>query len=116
MKPHARDLFGEVAVTLDDLLAWMIAVPAIAPRSPRFAFYLRHYDVIAKIQAHKLAGTFDAAIEEINAGALHPRLGAVIAAARGMTRRDALVDVLELRGQREVLARPGDTRSAAGCS
>jgi len=62
MRPEARDLFGEIPVTLADVLAWMLAVPGIAPSSPRFGYYVRWYDVVGKIRAAKLAGRFDAII------------------------------------------------------
>ena len=55
----ARDLFGEIPVTLDDVLAWMLAVPGIPPDSRRFGHYIRGYDVIGKIRAAKAAGTFE---------------------------------------------------------
>lgn len=54
-----RDLFGEVPVSLDELLAWMLAVPGIPPSSPRFVYYLRFWDVIDKVRQAKIAGTFD---------------------------------------------------------
>lgn len=58
------DLFGEIPVSLDELLAWMLAVPGIPPDSPRFGHYVRGYQVIGKIQAAKLAGTFDQIVSE----------------------------------------------------
>ncbi len=35
------DLFGEIPVSLDELLAWMLAVPGIPPTSPREPIYKR---------------------------------------------------------------------------
>lgn len=49
------DLFGEIPVSLDELLAWMLSVPRIPPNSPRFGYYVRGYDVIGKIRAAKAA-------------------------------------------------------------
>lgn len=56
------DLFGEIPVSVDDVRAWMRAVPGLAPESPRFAHYVRTYHVIEKIQAAKRAGTFEQAL------------------------------------------------------
>ena len=56
------DLFGEIPVSLADVLAWMITVPGIPPTSARFGYYVRHYQVIAKIRAAKRSGTFDAVL------------------------------------------------------
>lgn len=86
MRPAPRDLFGEVPVTLDDVLAWMLAVPEIPPTSPRFGPYVRTYRVLEKIQAAKLAGTFEAIV------AAEPRpppfrLAATIDAANAARRR-----------------------------
>jgi hypothetical protein len=60
-RPEAAqlDLFGEVPVSLDDVLLWMLAVPRLSPDSPRFATYVRDYQVLDKIRAAKLSGTFD---------------------------------------------------------
>ena len=75
-----RDLFGEIPVTLDELLAWMLAVPGIPPSSPRFAYYIRGYNVIEKIQAAKACGTFE---DTISPPAAPPafRLAAALSAA-----------------------------------
>lgn len=80
-----RDLFGEIPVTLDDLLAWMLAVPGIPPSSPRFLNYVRGYDVIGKIRAAKLAGSFEAIITPA-ASAPAYRLAAALDAARAIRR------------------------------
>lgn len=58
------DLFGEIPVTLDELLAWMLSVPGIPPTSPRFGHYVRGYDVIGKIRQAKASGTFEAILSE----------------------------------------------------
>ena len=78
-RPSPRDLFAEVPVTLDELLAWMLAVPGIPPSSPRFGRYVRGWNVIDKIQAAKLAGT----LEELLAPGPPPpvRLAAALSAA-----------------------------------
>lgn len=59
------DLFGEVPVTEDDIIAW---VAAMAPRwlSPERSFrsYVRNWNIPDKIRAAKLAGTFDAITEK----------------------------------------------------
>lgn len=80
-RPFAEDLFGQVPVTLADVLAWMLAVPGIAPTSTRFAWYVRGYQVIEKIQAAKRAGTFDQVIAAPDTPG-PARLAALIDAAR----------------------------------
>lgn len=69
------DLFGEVPITHDDIARWCEAVAGIPPDSPRFARYVRGYRVVDKVRAAKLAGTFDAILEE------RPRVPARLAAA-----------------------------------
>ncbi len=59
MEPYPTDLFGEVPVTLQDVRAWLLAVPRIDPDGPRAARYVRDYDVPGKIRAFKLRGEFD---------------------------------------------------------
>ncbi len=76
----AFDLFGEVPVTLSDVLAWMLAVPGIPPTSTRFGQYVRGYDVIGKIRQAKIAGTFDQVLDAPDRPAPY-RLAAAIAAA-----------------------------------
>lgn len=86
MRPSPLDLFGEVPITLADVLAWMLAVPEIPPTSRRFGPYVRVYQVLEKIQAAKLEGTFD----EIVAAPARPppyRLAAAIDAAQAARRR-----------------------------
>ena len=75
-----EDLFGEIPVTLGELLAWMLAVPGIPPSSSRFGHYVRGYQVIEKIRAAKRVGTFHQVIEAADRPAPY-RLAAAIAAA-----------------------------------
>lgn len=58
------DLFGVVPVSIDEVRAWLAAVPRIDPDGPRAAEYVRSYRVVEKIQAAKVAGTFDAAVND----------------------------------------------------
>ncbi len=59
MQQPAEDLFGDVVVTVDDVHAWLRAVPRIDPESPRAARYVVTYDVVGKIKAFKRRGEFD---------------------------------------------------------
>jgi hypothetical protein len=65
MHQPAFDLFGEIPVLEDDIIAW---VAAIAPRwlePPRsFRSYCRDYDVPAKVREAKRAGLFDQITEK----------------------------------------------------
>lgn len=54
------DLFGEVAITKDDLKAWVAAVSPIHLTDRLFAHYVRSYDVAGKIRVSKLRGEFEA--------------------------------------------------------
>lgn len=83
-----RDLFGEIPVTLDELLAWMLAVPGIAPSSPRFWYYVRYYNVIGKIRAAKAAGELEAILAAPDAPAPY-RLAAAVDLAQAERRRHA---------------------------
>lgn len=56
MLESPRDLFGEVPVTTPEIDAWLRAIPRIEPGSPRAAYYVKHWDVPAKIRAAKLRG------------------------------------------------------------
>jgi hypothetical protein len=59
-----RDLFGQVVVSYEDLERWVSAVaPGFAHNPQRMAYYIRHWDVASKVRAAKLAGTFEATIE-----------------------------------------------------
>ena len=58
------DLFGDVQVTLDDLHTWVAAVsPAWTSSDRSLAFYIDRWNVADKVRRAKLAGTFDATIE-----------------------------------------------------
>lgn len=58
------DLFGDVQVTLDDLRAWVSAIsPAWTSSERSLAFYIDRWNVADKVRRAKLAGTFDATIE-----------------------------------------------------
>jgi hypothetical protein len=58
------DLFGDVAVTYDDLELWVSALaPGFANNEHRRAYYIKFWDVAEKVRRAKLAGTFDATIE-----------------------------------------------------
>jgi hypothetical protein len=58
------DLFGDVQVTLDDLYTWVSAIsPAWASSERSLSYYIRHWDVAGKVRRAKLAGTFEATIE-----------------------------------------------------
>ncbi|MGQ0655618.1 MAG: hypothetical protein ACT4P4_25730 [Betaproteobacteria bacterium] len=80
-----RDLFGEIPVTLAELLAWMLRVPGIAPDSPRFSRYVRAYDVIGKIQRAKAAGELEELLQA-HATPAPARLAAAIDAAAAAQR------------------------------
>jgi hypothetical protein len=87
-----RDLFGEIPVTLDELLAWMLAVPGIPPTTRRFAYYVRGWNVIEKIRAAKVAGTFDEIVSARDTPAPHrlaSALQAAAAARQGFAQRAA---------------------------
>jgi len=73
-------------VSLEELLAWMLAVPGIPPSSPRFGRYVRCYRVIEKIQAAKLAGTLEQILAAPPAPAPY-RLAAAIDLAEAQARK-----------------------------
>ncbi len=54
------DLFGEIAVTQDDLWDWVAAVSPVHLSERLFSHYVRRYDVAAKVRRSKLAGEFEA--------------------------------------------------------
>ena len=76
---HLEDLFGEIPVTLAEVLAWMLAVPGIPPSSARFGLYVRGYDVVEKIRAAKRAGTFDQVLDAPDRPAPYRRAAAIAA-------------------------------------
>lgn len=47
------DLFGEISVTQDEIALWCIHVAKMPLDSPRLAWYVRFWDVPAKIRAAK---------------------------------------------------------------
>lgn len=62
------DLFGDVQVTLDDLHAWVSAIaPAWTSSERSLTYYIRYWNVADKVRHAKLAGTFDATIENARA-------------------------------------------------
>ena len=69
-RPHLLDLFGEVPVTWPEIWAWLEAVPGISRDSWRAGYYLKFWDVPAKIRAAKLAGCFDEIIARTGRPAL----------------------------------------------
>jgi len=74
------DLFGEVAVTQDELEAWVCALaPGFAGNEHRMAYYIYHWNVADKVRRAKLAGTFDSTIENARArrAYLSRRLGLI---------------------------------------
>jgi hypothetical protein len=74
MQQPARDLFGEVPVTQDDIYLWVLAVaPRWLSSERSYSGYCRAWDVPSKIRAAKLAGTFESRIEN-RAQVWHARL------------------------------------------
>jgi hypothetical protein len=58
------DLFGDVVVTTDELRQWVAAIaPAWCSSDRSLSFYIRQWNVADKVRHAKLAGTFDATIE-----------------------------------------------------
>lgn len=58
------DLFGQVIVSYDDLTDWVCAVaPGFSLNEYRRQYYIEHWNVAEKVTRAKLAGTFDATIE-----------------------------------------------------
>jgi hypothetical protein len=104
MHPAPRDLFGEVPVQLDELLAWMLAVPGIPPSSPRFVHYVRGYDVIGKIQRAKVAGTLEEDLAPGSSSSSPARLGAALAAADAARRKFARAHSLAVAAPRSPAA------------
>jgi hypothetical protein len=84
MRPAVRDLFGEIPVTLDELLAWMLAVPGIPPTSTRFVYYVRGWRVIDKIRAAKACGTLEEILDPAPAPPPYRLAAAIDEAARSV--------------------------------
>jgi len=62
------DLFGQVVVTYEDLDAWVSALaPGFALNEHRRAHYIAQWNVADKVARAKLAGTFEATIENARA-------------------------------------------------
>jgi len=62
------DLFGDVAVTYDDLDLWVSALaPGYATNEHRRAHYIKCWNVADKVRHAKLAGTFESTIENARA-------------------------------------------------
>lgn len=64
LRQPARDLFGEVPVTEDDLEAWVAAMSPVHLTERLFSHYVRRYNVADKIRAAKLRGEFEALTAE----------------------------------------------------
>jgi hypothetical protein len=60
MRQPALDLFGEVAVTEDDLYAWVAAVSPVHLTDRLFDHYVSRYNVAGKVRYAKANGTFEA--------------------------------------------------------
>ncbi len=58
-RPRAKDLFGQVPVTLDDLQTWVkVKAPHMASNAWRFQHYVKAWNVADKIRAAKIDGSF----------------------------------------------------------
>jgi len=57
--PHVVDLFGHIAITVDDVARWLVAVPRIDPQSPSAKRYVRGWAVVDKCQRFAAAGKLD---------------------------------------------------------
>lgn len=62
LRQPALDLFGEVAITTDDIFAWVAAVSPIHCSDRSYDLYVKRWDVAGKVRHAKLAGTFEARI------------------------------------------------------
>lgn len=58
-RPPILDLFGEIAVTLDDLREWVASTSPINLEERSYENYLRRYNVADKVRAAKRTGEFD---------------------------------------------------------
>ena len=59
LRQPAHDLFGEIPVLEDDLLAWVLSVSPVHASDRAYDNYVRRYDVAGKVRHAKLAGTFE---------------------------------------------------------
>jgi hypothetical protein len=71
------DMFGEVPVSRPDVYAWLMAVVNMDPASFRADDYVRNYQVLEKIVAAKLNGTFDQIVRRVRASARYRELAAI---------------------------------------
>jgi len=59
LRPRARDLFGQVPVTIDEVENWVkIVAPHMAHNPNRMARYAKGYNVAEKIRQAKINGQF----------------------------------------------------------
>lgn len=61
-----RDLFGEIPVSLREVQLWLYKVPRLPHYARNRASYTKGYNVISKIQAHKVRGALHQAIPDEN--------------------------------------------------
>lgn len=55
----ARDLFGQISVTIDDLASWVRAVaPHMARNAQSLSHYIRWWNVATKVATAKADGSF----------------------------------------------------------
>lgn len=59
------EAFGEIPVSEYDIAAWLLAVPRIAPGSPRAQRYIAGWNVPEKIRAAKRAREFEAMVRGV---------------------------------------------------
>lgn len=59
LRQPAVDLFGEVAITEDDLFSWVASISPIHCSDRGYDNYVRRYDVAGKVRWAKLQGTFE---------------------------------------------------------
>lgn len=55
---QSLDLFGHMPVTRADVRLWLLRVARLDPDSPRAAYYVKVWNVTAKIAAAKSAGAW----------------------------------------------------------
>lgn len=59
LRQPPQDLFGEVVVTEDDLIAWVRSVSPVHLTERLFRRYVKNYSVADKVRAAKLQGRFE---------------------------------------------------------
>jgi hypothetical protein len=67
VRPRARDLFGDVAITKEELERYVLAVSGLQAGSARFNYYVQHWNVLNKIASLKLSGKFERVCGELAA-------------------------------------------------